>query len=133
MGQMNRSLRVVAFSVALLLTPASAYAVSVSSDDGSGTQSRTKSYANGATVSGQLKSTHGSPVYYSGKVNIARCSDSEGKRYTTSTTSKVGVTRGGTISAFIGVYPCKFAGVNSRVCKYKKYVPDPCGAWSNRY
>jgi hypothetical protein len=46
-------------ALALVAMPTAAYAVSVSSNDGSGTQYRTVSYSNGAKVSGTLRSTSG--------------------------------------------------------------------------
>ena len=121
---------VLALSTLALAAPAAALAVSVSSSDGSGTQNVSTWYSNGATLSGNLKSTSGSPVYYSGQVAINNCEDSTYGRYTSNTTSTSLVSRGGTISALIGTWPCSFEGVKARVCKDVNNLPDPCGSWS---
>jgi hypothetical protein len=125
--------RGLTLGVLLAIAPASAFAVSVSSDDGNGTQYRTESYSNGAKVSGNLRSTAGKPVYYSGKVVINNCGDSVVGRYTTNTTSKSYVTRGGTIASSIGLWPCSFDGVESRICRDINNLPDTCGSWSTKY
>ena len=90
--------RGVALGVGLVLMPAAAFAVNVSANDGNGEQHRTRSYSNGADVSGNLRSTSGKPVYYSGRVALSNCSDPSTGRYASNTTSTSYVTRGGTIS-----------------------------------
>lgn len=122
-------------ALALMLAPSVAFAVNVSSNDGSGTQSRTSSITSGvsrgAVVSGTLRSTSGSPVYYQGKVAFAGCTDVGIGRYTTDTTSTSSVTRGGTISTSL---VCgSFQGVKSKVCKNINNLPDSCGSDSSLY
>jgi hypothetical protein len=119
-------------ALALAAMPTAAYAVSVSSNDGSGTQYRTVSYSNGAKVSGTLRSTSGKKVGYNGKVAVSLCSDIDVGRYSETTTSVTAVTRGGTISALI-LPPCGFQGVESRVCTVRTLFPDACGSDSATY
>lgn len=124
--------RGIAFGLLLTIAPAAAYAVSVSSDEGNGTQTRKTSYGNGADVQGTLRSTLGGSVYYSGKVVISNCGNTEVGRYSKNTSSSTYVNRGGVISAIIGGWPCSFDGVESRICKDVLFI-DPCGAWSVKY
>jgi hypothetical protein len=122
-------------ALALTLAPSVALAVNVSSNDGSGVQYRTSSITSGvsrgAVVSGTLKSTSGSPVYYQGLVAFAGCPDEGIGRYTSDTTSTSSVTRGGTISTTL---VCgDFQGVKSKVCKNINNLPDACGSYSSTY
>lgn len=119
-------------SIALMVMPAVAYAVNVSSNDGSGVQYRTTSYSNGAVVSGSLVSTAGKKVGYNGKVAVSLCSDIDVGRYSGTTTSTTAIIAGGTISALIGA-PCGFQGVKSRVCTIRTLLPDACGTDSLTY
>ncbi len=131
----KRIARVAILTMWCLALPAAAYAVNVSSSDGSGTQSRTTTYNNGAVVSGNLKSTAEYPVYYQGRVDWPQwyCSDSTVGRYSTDTTSTSAVTRGGIIAATPGA-GCSSAGVLSKVCRNKpNLTPDSCGSWSTKY
>ena len=114
-----------------LAAPVGALAVNVSSGDGNGTQSPTTWYANGAALSGQLRSTSGNAVYYSGKVNISLSSDVTVGRYTSNTTSTSYVTRGGTVSA-VFTPPSSLQGVQARVCRDISALPDSCGSWSSQ-
>jgi hypothetical protein len=125
--------KILGLSVVWMLMPASAYAVSVSSDSGSGEQYRVKTYNNGAGVSGTLRSTRGDNVYYAGTVDLSNCSDPGIGRYSSSTTSRSYVTRGGTIAYFPLTFPCGFQGVRSRVCREIVVLPDSCGSLSSRY
>lgn len=124
--------RGMALAMVLTIAPATAYAVNVSSSDGNGTQVRDVTYSNGANVSGKLRSTSGDPVYYSGKV-ANNCSDDEVGRYSPNTTSTSYVNRGGDIVGTIGLWPCSFDGVESRVCRVINNWPDSCGDWSVKY
>jgi hypothetical protein len=134
MGARSRTVaRGIGLGLVLTVAPAAAYAVNVSSSDGNGVQYRTQSYGNGAAVSGNLRSTAGKPVYYSGKVVINNCGDNEIGRYTTNTKSTSYVIRSGTIAGTIGLWPCSFDGVESRVCRDINNLPDSCGAWSVKY
>jgi hypothetical protein len=112
--------------------PASAYAVSVSSSNGSGTQYRTTSYGNGAAVNGDLKSTQGYAVYYQGRVDLGGCNDVTVGRYASNVTSLTPVQRSGTIATTKGPF-CSFQGVRSKVCRDISGAPDSCGGWSLRY
>ena len=124
--------RSVALSALLILVPTSAYAVNVSSEDGSGEQHSTARHGNGATVDGKLRSTDGDAVYYQGRVVWGRCSDSGGERYTGNTRSRSSIKAGGQILALPGI-GCRFDGVQSKVCRDISHRPDPCGPWSRRY
>jgi hypothetical protein len=130
----SRVLKVAGLAIGVAMIPSSALAVNVSANDGYGWQARTASYANGAAVSGWLKSTSAKVVYYSGKVAISNCSDSDTGRYSSNTSSTDAVTRGGTITTgwFIS-WPCGFQGVKSRVCTAKTGIPDWCGSDSATY
>lgn len=118
-------------SLSLIALPTSAWAVGVSSAHGSGNQSRTVSYGNGAQVSGSLTSLQGYPVYYEGRVDTGGfgCSDATIGRYSSNVTSSG--TRGGTISTFLG--SCSFDGVRSRISRDIPNAPDPSGNWSSLY
>ena len=129
----SRLTRVGGLTVPLALLPAAAYAVNVSSNDGSGEQHRTASYSNGAAVTGSLKSTSGKAVYYSGKVALSSCQDPDTGRYSSNVTSTSAVTRGGTISYGPILPPCGFQGVKSKVCRDITAAPDTCGSDSSLY
>lgn len=125
--------KVLVTTAALCVLPTAAYAVNVSSNAGSGDQHRTRSYTNGADVSGTLRSTTGRSVYYSGIIDLGNaCSDDTVGRYSSNTTSTRGVTRGGSITILKPRW-CSFQGVRSRVCEDRPASPDSCGAWSTRY
>lgn len=121
------AIRSLSVAGALILIPSAGYAVNVSSGDGYGNQHRTQSYSNGAYATGSLTSTHGSSVYYSGRVDLSWCSDVTVGRYSSNTSSTSGVTRGGYIVTSAGL--CQgVQGVRSRVCKVRNNLPDPCGS-----
>jgi hypothetical protein len=127
--------RVCALSVLMLSLPATAYAVNVSSNDGSGTQTRTSTLNWGGDVTGKLKSTAGKSVYYSGRVAISGtvCPDLNVGRYSTNTSSLSLVDRGGRIFSTNTDPRCTFQGVKSRICTVKNNLPDPCGTDSSTY
>lgn len=79
-----------AFAAVLLAIPTtSAIAVNVSSGQGSGYQVATKSWSNGKTVNGSLRSYYGAPVFYSGRVNLRNGGGSTGAmRYTENVTRR---------------------------------------------
>lgn len=114
-----------------LAAPAGALAVNVSSDDGNGYQNPSTWYANGATLSGALRSTSGDSVYYSGRVNISLSSDVTVGRYTSNTSSTSYVSRGGDVTA-VFTPPSSLQGVRARVCRDVSFAPDPCGSWSSQ-
>ncbi|WP_028050592.1 hypothetical protein [Cellulomonas sp. URHD0024] len=124
--------KIVAAATFMMMVPVAAYAVNVSDNDGSGEQHRTLTYANGARVTGSLKSTSGKTVYYSGKVALGGCSDKNVGRYSDNTNSTSAVTRGGEIFASLSGL-CGFQGVKSRVCHTLTGLPDSCGPDSSRY
>ncbi|MFY1649543.1 hypothetical protein ACN27J_01425 [Solwaraspora sp. WMMB762] len=126
----RKIISVLSLTAIALFAPATALAVNVSSNDGSGVQNVSTWYSDGATLTGNLRSTSGNAVYYSGQVAINNCGDSTYGRYTSNTTSTTAVTRGGTISASIGLWPCSFEGVKARVCRDINNLPDTCGSWS---
>lgn len=122
-------LRTVTASLAVVIAaglPASAYAVNVSSDDGSGTFGVTSWITNGANVSGSLKSTYGSPVYQSGKVVFNFATDDVRGRWSSNTSSTSSVTKSGSITSSRSGRD----GVSSRICRDRNLSPDPCGGWS---
>ena len=127
----QKAISVVAFTALAVAAPAAALAVNVSSSDGSGSQSVTTWYSNGATVAGNLKSTSGSNVYYSGATVLNNCEDPVYGRYSSNTSSTTAVSRGGTFTKSNGSWPCSFDGVKMRVCKDVNNLPDPCGGWSS--
>jgi hypothetical protein len=124
-------LRGVAVGVSFAFMPAAAFAVNVSSGDGSGEQHRTATFSNGAQADGSLRSTSGSPVYYEGKLDLNNCSDPYTGRYTGDVRSTSGMAAGGTISGFPGA--CNVQGVKARVCKNVNLAPDSCGPDSARF
>lgn len=123
----RRVSKVTVSVLGIVMLPASAWAVNVSANDGNGEQHRTKTYANGADVTGDLRSASGKTVYYN-------CEDPSTGRYSTNTSSTSAVTRGGTIAtSWFITPPCGFQGVKSRVCTVKTGLPDPCGPDSSTY
>ena len=123
-----------AFAAVLLAIPTtSAIAVNVSSGQGSGYQVATRSWSNGKTVNGSLRSYHGAPVFYSGRVNLRNGGGSTGAmRYTNNITSRSSVKAGGTITGIFGRWT-PMSGVQSRVCRHRPYMPDDCGSFSSSY
>lgn len=119
-------------SFLLLAAPTTAFAVNVSSNDGSGTQYISTWYPCGAKTYGYLKSTSGNPVYYGGLAMFdSLISDENYGRYTSDTTSKTSVSRGGTIGPTTScAYRNNFTGVKTRVCRNRNNLPDPCGDWA---
>jgi hypothetical protein len=113
-----------------IAAPTAAMAVNVSSNDGFGVQSPSRWYSNGAILSGDLRSTAGSPVYYSGLVVINNCGDHDDGRYTNNVTSRSATSASGTVTGTIGFWPCSFDGVKARVCRDINNLPDSCGSWS---
>jgi hypothetical protein len=118
-------LRGIAVGVGLAFMPTVAFAVNVSSGDGSGEQHRTASFSNGAFADGTLRSTAGSPVYYEGKLDLNNCGDPYTGRYTGDVRSTSSIAAGGTISGFTS--GCGLQGVKTRVCKNVNLAPDVCG------
>lgn len=101
----------------------------MSSNEGSGIQYVVQWYSNGWEATGNLKSTHGNPVYYSGLVVHNLWPDETCGRYSTNTTSLTAVTRGGSCTHF----PTGSAadGARFRVCRDLTGLPDTCGTWSS--
>ncbi|MGL5824421.1 MAG: hypothetical protein ACRCYU_06230 [Nocardioides sp.] len=127
---MYRWVQAVVVGVSVAVIPAAAYAVGVSSNDGSGSQSVTKEYNNGWEASGTLRSTSGDRVYFSGRVVYNFYSDAYCGRYTRNTSDTSGVSRGGSCSHI--PYPGPSAdGARFQVCRDRRYRPDPCGSWSS--
>ena len=123
-----------AFAAVLLAIPTtSAIAVNVSSGQGSGYQVATRSWSNGKTVNGTLRSYYGAPVFYSGRVNLRNGGGSTGAmRYTNNISSRSSVKAGGTITGIFGRWT-PMSGVQSRVCRHRPYMPDDCGSFSSSY
>ncbi|WP_409485413.1 hypothetical protein [Arsenicicoccus dermatophilus] len=132
----SRTIRGAALALALVATPATAFAIGISSGDGSGEQHVTQRFNNGAKVSGTIKSAKGSKVYYRGLVDWGKwqCSNTDIGRYTPMVTSKKAVTTGGTIS---GGFPGPICGGNVKpkasICRDINLLPDACSAWSARF
>ncbi len=122
----------VMWGLAIGLVPTTAYAVNVSSNDGFGQQSVNSWLSNGWTATGTLQSTHGDPVYYSGRIVYDWDADPICGRYTSDTTSLTPVSRGGTCSVFPPPLFNDVDGAKFRVCRNKPYAPDPCGSWSTQ-
>lgn len=122
-----RPLKVCVTALSIALMPSIALAVNVSSDDGSGTQYWYQKLADGAKVTGNLKSTSGAKVYYSGRVVFDNNPDPSCGRYTTNTTSLTSVTKGGTCR----VYVSPAVGMKYRVCRDINNLPDDCGSDSS--
>ncbi len=127
--------RIVALAVVLLGIPTTAWAVNVSSNEGSGTQSISGWADDTWASTGTLKSTSGKAVYYSGNrvydwAPDYLCDNGDAGRYTTNTTSTSGVSKGGTCGAF-GIYPGNVDGAQFRICRDIQFIPDPCGSWSS--
>jgi hypothetical protein len=140
---MSKLSRTIMLAVGLAALPTTAAAVSVSANDGSGSQSfvsyRTVQGPNGTTiksganVTGTLKSTAGKTVYYSGKVAWGNgCFDPDTGRYSSNTSSLTAVTRGGAIDK-APLNGCPYQGVKSRVCTVRNNFPDACGSDSSTY
>lgn len=115
-----------ALALAFALAPTAAFAVNVSSNDGSGQQGVAEWYVNGARLTGTLKSTHGNPVYFAGHVIYDWAPDKTVGRYTTNTSSTSGASRGGIVADRNGA-----DGVRVRICRDRNNLPDPCGDYSS--
>ena len=120
---------VLAAAVAMTVAPAAAFAVNVSSNDGSGTQSVSTWYRSGGYLKGTLKSTAGNPVYYNGELVIDNAVDVPWGRYTTDTTSTTGVQKPGQVGTTSSSFD-PIDGIHVKVCRNRANVPDPCGGWS---
>lgn len=124
-----RVLKAMLISLVLLAMPTAAFAVNVSSSDGSGNQSVTTKYSNGFAASGSLKSTSGQPVYFSGDVVFDSYPDSACGRYTTDTMSTTPMSRGG--DCLVTTWFVNADGAKYQVCKNVSFAPDVCGSWSS--
>lgn len=128
---MRKVMTFVALTFVALAVPTAGMAVSVSSSDGSGSQTVGRQYSNGAYLTGPLKSSVGNPVYYSGLVVLNNCSDHNDGRYTGNVTSRTGQTAAGDVTVTPPItWPCSLDGEKARVCRDINNQPDPCGGWS---
>lgn len=103
--------------------PTVAYAVNVSSSDGSGEQHVVSWTALGANLTGVLKSTAGKPVYYQGAATTYG-GNSGYERYTGDVTSTSNVNVGGWAGGTVLVQ----TGVAVKVCRNITALPDTCGS-----
>lgn len=126
---MKRLFATGASTLMLMAAPAAAFAVNVSSDDGSGTQSVNNWYEGGASLTGTLKSTAGNPVYYSGVRVYDNSLDENDGRYDSNVTSTTAVAHGGFLGTTANV-ATKLDGVKVRICRDRSGLPDPCGSYS---
>ncbi|MFX4286248.1 hypothetical protein ACQBJO_12730 [Janibacter sp. G349] len=127
---MKRTLIAVVGGVGLALIPSMAYAVTVSSDDGSGTFYVQEWFTKGYERNGSLKSTHGDPVYFSGKVVFDNEPDYKCGRYTPATSSLTAVKRQG-YQCVVTAISTSSEGGSDQICRDVPYSPDPCGSWSS--
>lgn len=128
---MKRLLALVSITAMLIAAPVAAFAVNVSSDDGSGTQTVSTWYGCGATTTGVLRSTSGHAVYYHGLVAWRHDIDDDEGRFTSDTSSTTAVSRGGTLGyAGTCIDHDDFQGVKVKICRNLNNQPDPCGGWS---
>lgn len=126
---MKRTLVAMAGGLGLALVPSVAYAVNVSSNDGSGTFYVQEWFTKGYERNGSLKSTSGSPVYFHGKVVFDNEPDYECGRCTTNTTSLTAVKRQGQQCTITAVSSSSEGGTD-KICRDIQGAPDPCGSWS---
>jgi hypothetical protein len=131
---MKKLVSVLAGSLVLLAGPTTAFAVNVSSGDGSGTQSASKWYScGGAYLGGYLRSTNGDRVYYNGAVVYdGATGDEQYGRYTGYVTSKTAVAVRGQIGPARNGCQLPPDGAHVKVCRDKTLWPDPCGGWSQK-
>lgn len=116
--------------LSLMAPVCSASAAYMSNSDGEGTQFRTATHADGASVNGSIRSKSSSKyVYFAGRVRYSAAVSTDIGRYTSNTNSTAWVTRGGSIRA-PGTKP-KY--VQSRLCRDVAYLPDPCSAETEWY
>lgn len=127
---MKRRLIAVVGGVSLALIPSAAFAVTVSSNDGTGTFYVQKWFTKGYERNGSLKSTHGSPVYFRGNVVFDYEPDYSCGRYTPNTTSLTAVKRQGYQCTVLAVSTASEGG-NDRICRDISAAPDSCGSWSS--
>jgi hypothetical protein len=121
-----------AASVVFVAAPATAFAVSVSSNDGSGSQNISTWYPCGASTYGTLKSTSGNPVYYGGLSAFNNTPDEDWGRYTSDTSSRTAVSRGGRIGPTTNCADAHlFTGVKTHICRDRNNFPDGCGSWAS--
>lgn len=119
-------------AVALVSAPIAAYAVNVSSNDGTGNQYVVSWMDHGANMTGNLKSIQGNKVYYAGTVVYDNWPDDNKGRYTSDTTSLTLVTRGGALGDWSGSFGDPYIdGVHVKICRNRPFVPDGCGSDSN--
>ena len=122
----KKKLVTVAAACALAVTvPGAASAVIFNDSIGGGYQYRLQTYGNGASVNGALRSSNGSKVYYQGRVHSFStiwCSGTKWSRYTTDTTSKTNVARGGAITAL--AWTCSGPVIQSRTARNVALMPE---------
>jgi hypothetical protein len=103
--------------------------VNVSSNDGSGTNAITGLGATVMNSTGKMKSTHGNPDYFSGKVVYGGNTDHTCGRMAPDVTSTSLKSRDGT--CHFPVQPGSLDGGQFRICKNINNLPDTCGGWSS--
>jgi hypothetical protein len=126
----RKALTVLCLVTLALAAPTAAMAVNVSSNDGSGVQNATAWLSGGIYMDGNLRSTHGNPVYYSGLIDFSQwwCDDVDDGRYTGNVTSTSGMNAGGAVQTASGA--CTVQGGKAKVCRDINNLPDSCGSWS---
>lgn len=133
---MKALLRSVAVALLAISMPFGAYAMSASSNDGYGTQTRQETYGNGAKLGGNIASTSGASVYFQGQVvfNKTLCFSSGALPYSGSNRSSTPKGVGGYVTK-ITTNLCASGGskVRIRVAKNLTGLPDPVGSWSAKF
>ncbi|WP_162598729.1 hypothetical protein [Nocardioides gilvus] len=124
---MKKIMRSLGLAMAVVLIPASAYAVNLSSNDGNGTQTVTSHGDQSFTSTGKLRSNTGKKVYYRGIVIYNNYTDYTCDRISSNTTSKSYVTRGGSCSQLAPIPPSADAA-GWKVCRDRTGLPDGCGS-----
>jgi len=132
LGRVKRMRRYIKGAlVALLMTlvPGTAWAVGVSSDDGSGYQYVTSHGDQSFHSTGGLRSRSGNKVYFRGIVVYNNYPDYTCNRISSDTTSSTTVTRGGSCWQMIPIPPSS-DGAGWKICRNRPFFPDGCGSMS---
>jgi hypothetical protein len=123
-------IQIAALASGIALAPASAFAVTLSSNDGYGNQHWTSHGDQSFAGTGQLESTSGNAVYLRGVVVYNNYPDYTCDRISSNTKSASLVTRSGSCSQVVAIPPSADAA-GWKICHDKAFVPDGCGSQKN--
>ncbi|MGL5823955.1 MAG: hypothetical protein ACRCYU_03825 [Nocardioides sp.] len=122
-----RLLQMIATTLAIVAVPTAAWAVSVSSNDGSGSQYITDSGDQSFRSDGTLKSTLGNRIYYRGIVIYNFYPDYTCNRISRIIDDRTSQNVGGACGQLSPIPPSADAA-GWKICRYRRLLPDGCGS-----